>query len=74
MSDGITPFNAFNTVINVLMGTGPLVLPPAVAAAGLALGTILLVIMGIISVITAEYLVECLSVANYLNNTNTSTE
>jgi Na+/alanine symporter len=57
-SRGIKPFNAFSTVINVLMGTGPILLPPAVAAAGLGLSSIWLIIIAILSVMGAEFVLE----------------
>ena len=54
----VSPFNTFNTLINVLMGTGPLIIPPAVANAGFSLSLIALLFMLMISVICAEYIVE----------------
>jgi hypothetical protein len=45
----ISPFDAFNTFINVLMGTGPILLPPAIAAAGIVLSSLWLVIMFFLS-------------------------
>ena len=73
----VSPFNTFNTLINVLMGTGPLVLPPAVANAGFSLSLIALFFMLFISVICAEYMIEvinenyslkCLAAANAIDS------
>jgi amino acid permease len=55
---GIKPFDAFSTVINVLMGTGPILLPPAVAAAGVGLSSIWIVLIAILSVMGAEFVIE----------------
>ena len=66
ISRGIKPFNAFSTVINVLMGTGPILLPPAVAAAGLGLSSIWLITIAVLSVIGAEFVLEVTYFNNYL--------
>jgi hypothetical protein len=34
-NESISPFDAFNTFINVLTGAGPILLPPVIAAAGI---------------------------------------
>jgi hypothetical protein len=34
-NESISPFDAFNTFINVLTGSGPIILPPVIAAAGI---------------------------------------
>ena len=60
----VSPFNTFNTLINVLMGTGPLVLPPAVANAGFSLSLIALFFMLFISVVCAEYMIEVMNPNN----------
>ena len=52
----VSPLNTFNTLINGLMGTGPLVLPPA--NSGFSLSLIALFFMLFISVICAEYNIE----------------
>jgi amino acid permease len=46
---GIKPFDSFNTLINVLMGSGPILLPPVVAAAGIVLSVVWLLIVFILS-------------------------
>ena len=48
------------------MGTGPILLPPVVAAAGYALSTGLLLIMVLLSTIGAEFMVEVLALTNCL--------
>ncbi len=60
----IKPFDGFNTLINFLMGTGPILLPPAVANAGVGLGVILIILLALISIIGAEFIVESLAIAN----------
>lgn len=60
----IKKFDAFSTLINVLMGTGPILLPPVVAGAGVILSTLVLSIMGLLSIIGAEFIIESLSIAN----------
>ncbi|KAM3145485.1 hypothetical protein pb186bvf_002529 [Paramecium bursaria] len=54
------------------MGTGPLVLPPAVANAGFSLSLIALFFMLFISVICAEYMIECLAAANAIDSESES--
>ncbi len=60
----VKPFDGFNTMINVLMGSGPILLPPVVAGAGIGLSVILLLIIAVISVIGAEFVIESLAIAN----------
>lgn len=43
------------------MGTGPILLPPAVAAAGLGLSSIWLIIIAILSVMGAEFVLEVIN-------------
>jgi amino acid permease len=57
-------FDAFSTLINVLMGTGPILLPPVVAGAGVLLSAGVLIIMALLSFIGAEFIIESLSIAN----------
>lgn len=57
-------FDAFSTLINVLMGTGPILLPPVVAGAGVLLSSGMLLIMAVLSIIGAEFIIEALSIAN----------
>jgi amino acid permease len=63
-SKTLKPFNGFSTLINVLMGTGPILLPPVVASAGFGLSTIVLLVIMLFSIIGAEYLIEILSITN----------
>lgn len=56
----MTPFDGFNTVINVLMGTGPIMLPPAIALAGYSFSMIIMLIIGLFSIITGEFMIEVL--------------
>jgi len=60
----IKRFEAFSTLINVLMGTGPILLPPVIASAGLLLGAGVLLVMVLLSLIGAEFIIEALSIAN----------
>ena len=65
---GIKPFDGFSTLINVLMGTGPILLPPVVAASGIGLSTIVLSVIMVTSIMGAEFLIEILSITNCMNN------
>lgn len=60
----IKPFDGFNTFNNLLMGTGPILLPPAIAAAGIILGGLWLVLMLFFSSMGAEFVVE----VKFINN------
>jgi amino acid permease len=62
--DGITVLAGFNTLINVLMGTGPILLPPNIANAGFAFSTIVILIMAVFSIISASYMIEMLGICN----------
>lgn len=75
----ITPFGGFNTFINVLMGTGPILLPPAIADAGIILGGLWLLFMYFFSSAGAEFVVEvkillfqALSITNAMSNNDNS--
>ena len=57
----VSLFKTFNTLINVLMGTDALVLPPAVANACFSSSLIALFFMLFIGVICAEYMIEVIN-------------
>lgn len=48
-----TKLNGFTTVINVMLGTGPLIVPPVFLAAGVGLSTIFMFIVIIMSYVGA---------------------
>lgn len=52
------PFAAFNTFINVLMASGPILLPVQVAAAGYGYSVICLILCCIISMIACDFIIE----------------
>lgn len=54
----ISPFDAFNTFINILMGTGPILLPPAIAGSGIGLAALVLFIMYFLSQMAGEFVIE----------------
>lgn len=54
------------TVINVMLGTGPLIIPCVFLIGGWIQATLFLLIMGVISLITCLFCVESLSIANAL--------
>lgn len=58
ISSSISPRDGFNTFINILLGTGPILLPSVVAAAGIYLSSITLLLMGIINFICCEFVIE----------------
>ncbi|XP_011404700.1 PREDICTED: transmembrane protein 104-like isoform X2 [Amphimedon queenslandica] len=55
---------AFAYIFNLIVGAGVLALPQAFNKAGLALGTILLLILCAMSYISASYVIECMAAAN----------
>ena len=50
------------------MGTGPILLPPVVAASGIGLSALVLAIIMVTSIMGAEFLIEILSITNCMNN------
>jgi hypothetical protein len=63
-----TPLVTSLTVLNVMLGTGPLIIPSVFLIGGYALASIFIIIMGCISMITALFMVEALSIANAIKN------
>jgi amino acid permease len=61
-----TKFSVAFTIVNILLGTGPIILPSPFFDAGYILSVIWLTIIGLIGYITAEYIIEIISRSNYL--------
>jgi amino acid permease len=61
-----TKFDAMFVMVNILLGTGPLILPSPYQQAGFALSTIWISIIGFISLMCAEFLVESLARINFI--------
>lgn len=57
-STTMKPFTAFNTFINVLMASGPILLPMQVAGAGFGFSLLCLIACCIISMIACEFIIE----------------
>jgi len=53
-------------VFNIIVGTGALVLPKAFQEGGIVLSTLLLLILGFISYISATYVMEAMAIANFM--------
>ena len=56
------------TIINVMLGTGPLIIPCAFTLGGWGLATIFIFAMGAISLFGGLFAVESLSIANALKS------
>jgi len=56
------------TLINVMMGTGPLIIPPVFLLGGVAMGIIFTIFIGVLSLYCALFVVEALSIANAIKN------
>jgi hypothetical protein len=54
----ISALDGFNTFINVLLGTGPILLPPVVAQSGIYLSGLVLLVMGGINFVCSEFVIE----------------
>lgn len=61
-----TKFDAMFTMVNMLLGTGPLILPSPCEKAGIGLSVVWICLIGFISLNSAEFLVESLARSNYL--------
>jgi hypothetical protein len=57
----LKPFPAFNTFINVLMASGPILLPMTSAKVGYGYASISLAICCLISIIACDFIVEVMS-------------
>ena len=55
---------AFVYILNLIVGVGALAMPKAFAMAGWLLGLVLLVVLGMLSYMTATYVIESMAVAN----------
>ena len=54
------------TCINILLGTGPIIVPSVFCLAGLGLGTIWMIVMMLISYMAVEFIMEIVSILNAL--------
>lgn len=63
-----TKFQATFTLLNMIMGSGPLIMPQPFYQAGFILSTLWLFVIGFTSFICAEYIVETLARTNVLKN------
>lgn len=62
----VTPFAAFNLIINVLFGTGPIYMPGVYLGSGWLMSTIITVFIGMLSWICLEFVIESMSNTNAL--------
>ncbi|CAD8119395.1 unnamed protein product [Paramecium sonneborni] len=63
----IKPFPAFNTFINVLMASGPILLPMISAKVGYGYASISLTICCLISIIACDFIIEALYLADQID-------
>ena len=59
-----SPLFAFVYILNLIVGVGALAMPKAFAMAGWLLGLVLLVVLAMLSYMTATYVIESMAVAN----------
>ncbi|CAM4927251.1 unnamed protein product [Rotaria socialis] len=55
-------------IFNIIVGTGALALPKAFHEGGYVLSTLLLLILGFFSYISATYMIEAMAIANYMRS------
>ena len=60
------------TITNLMLGTGPLIVPCVFLIGGYLLASIFIVIMGTIATISGMFCVEALAIANALRNSRNS--
>ncbi|EAS05857.1 transmembrane amino acid transporter protein (macronuclear) [Tetrahymena thermophila SB210] len=65
----INKFQALFTQINVMMGMGPLILPSVFYESGVVLSGFFLILIGFFSYISAEFIIEGMSICNYIQYT-----
>ena len=56
------------TIFNVMLGTGPLIIPHVFLVGGWGLASIFMFSMGLIALITGLFCVEALSIANAIKS------
>ena len=62
------PIVSSMTILNVMLGTGPLIVPHVFLVGGWGMASIFMIVMGIISLITALFCVEALSIVNAIKS------
>jgi hypothetical protein len=66
MGNNSDPLTSFIIICNVLLGTGPIIVPPVFLLAGVGLSTIWTLITIFFSYYSAELIVESMSIVNAL--------
>ena len=61
-------YQATFTLLNIIMGSGPLIIPQPYYQAGFVLATLWLITIGFTSFVCAEYIVETLARTNSIKN------
>lgn len=64
----ISALTGFTIMVNVLLGTGPIFLPGVFLEAGVGLSSVFMVFISFISYLTAEYVIETISICNALKH------
>jgi amino acid permease len=64
--DSVTPLTSGVTIINVMLGTGPIIIPFSFLLGGVGLSTIFTIIVVYFSYQSSEMIVELLSICNAL--------
>lgn len=62
----LSPPIAFIFVFNLVVGVGGLALPLAFSKAGIVLSSAALLVLGFLAYVTLTWIVECMSIANFL--------
>lgn len=63
-------YQATFTLLNIILGSGPLIIPQPFYQAGFILSTVWYFVIGFISFLCAEYIVETLARTNAIKATN----
>lgn len=53
-------------ITNIILGTGPIIIPPVFLLGGIGLSTIFILIIALLSYIACEFIVESISLCNAL--------
>lgn len=61
-SNKISSFAVFNTAFNVLLGAGPILVPPVFSEPGIALAFLFIILITFISFACAEFVIETMSI------------
>lgn len=65
-----SPSTTMIMIINVMLGTGPIIVPPVFLLGGILLSSVWMFMIGFFSYLASEMIVEAISLCNAVNSLN----